>query len=100
MKKYKVYLFDFDGTLFDTLGSSVYVFKEAFLRIGVVLDEENILGYTRVPIPDTYRSLVPSFKEEDINDFLDLITEIVNSKESNNRIEIFAVKEGFNHGIN
>ena len=79
MKQYKVYLFDFDGTLFDTLPSSVYVFKEAFSKKGIELNEEDILHYTRVPIPETYRKIVPSCKEEDIEPFLDMITELVNS---------------------
>ena len=89
MKKYKIYLFDFDGTLFDTLPSSIYVFKEAFAKKGVSLNEDDILHYTRVPIPETYRKIVPSYKEEDILPFLDLITELVNSKESNKRISIY-----------
>ncbi len=89
MKQYKVYLFDFDGTLFDTLPSSIYVFLEAFKRKGVALKEEDILHYTRVPIPETYRKIVPSYKEEDIEPFLDMITELVNSKESNKRISIY-----------
>lgn len=89
MKKYKVYLFDFDGTLFDTIKSSVFVFKEAFLSKGVTLNDDNILSYTRVPIPETYRKIVPNYKEEDILPFLDLITELVNSKKSNSLISIY-----------
>ncbi|MCR5308797.1 MAG: HAD family hydrolase [Bacilli bacterium] len=89
MKQYKVYLFDFDGTLFDTLDSSTYVFKEAFLKKGVQLNEDDVLHYTRVPIPETYRKIVPSYREEDIEPFLNLITELVNSKESNKRISIY-----------
>lgn len=89
MKQYKVYLFDFDGTLFDTLKSSTYVFKEAFLRKGVALKDEDVLGYTRVPIPDTYRKVIPNCNEKDIGPFLDLITQLVNSKESNKLISIY-----------
>ena len=89
MKQYKVYLFDFDGTLFDTLQSSIYVFKEAFKTKGVIVNEDDILHYTRVSIPSTYRKIVPSYKEEDIFPFLDLITELVNSRESNKRISIY-----------
>lgn len=89
MKQYKVYLFDFDGTLFDTLPSSVYVFKEAFKEKGVVLNDDDVLGYTRVPIPETYRQIVPNYKEEDIEPFLNLITKLVCSKESNKRISIY-----------
>ena len=89
MKQYKVYLFDFDGTLFDTLKSSIYVFREAFTSIGVPLNDDDVLHYTRVPIPETYRKIVPSYKEEDIVPFLDLITKLVNSNESNKRISIY-----------
>lgn len=89
MKQYKLYLFDFDGTLFDTLKSSTYVFKEAFLQKGISLKEEDVLEYTRVPIPETYRKIVPNFKEEDIVPFLDLITKLVNSKESNKLVSIY-----------
>ena len=89
MKQYKVYLFDFDGTLFDTLPSSVFVFKEAFRRKGVELKDEEILNFTRVPIPDTYKRLIPDHNENDIEPFLDLITELVNSKKSNDLISIY-----------
>lgn len=89
MKQYKVYLFDFDGTLFDTLPSSVFVFKEAFKRKGVELKDEEILNFTRVPIPDTYKRLIPDYNENDIEPFLDLITELVNSKKSNDLISIY-----------
>jgi len=89
MKKYKVYLFDFDGTLFDTLKSSIYVFKEAFATKGVILRDQDVLFYTRRPIPDTYREKVPNFSEKDIHPFLDLVTMFVNSKESNDLISIY-----------
>ena len=89
MKQYKVYLFDFDGTLFDTLPSSIYVFKEAFKEKGITLNDDDVLGYTRVPIPETYRKIVPNYKEEDIVPFLNLITKLVCSKESNKLISIY-----------
>ena len=56
LKEYDIYLFDFDGTLFDTLESSIYVFEEAYRRIGVSIDRNKILGYTREPIPNSYKS--------------------------------------------
>ena len=57
MDKYLLYLFDFDGTLFDTLPSSKYVFRKAYENIGMSLDEEQVLGFTREPIPDSYKRL-------------------------------------------
>ena len=65
MKKYSYYLFDFDGTLFDTLTANQRVFIEAFKSIGIEIKKEDILEYTRVPIPDTYKKLnAPSDKWE------------------------------------
>lgn len=57
MKKYTYYLFDFDGTLFDTLTANERVFIEAFKEIGVTIKQEDVLHYTRVPIPETYEKL-------------------------------------------
>ena len=58
--KYDVFLFDFDGTLFDTLESSIYVFEEAYAHMGIKVDHDEVLGYTREPIPNSYVRLVGS----------------------------------------
>lgn len=60
INKYDVFLFDFDGTLFDTLESSIYVFEEAYKNIGVNINKEDILGYTREPIPVSYKRVLGS----------------------------------------
>ena len=80
IKPYKVYLFDFDGTLFDTIKSSEYVFKEAYASIGVTIKDEDILGYTREPIPDAYKRLNAPEDKWDI--FADNIVKLVNSDKS------------------
>ena len=80
IKPYKYYLFDFDGTLFDTIESSKYVFKEAYASIGVNIKESDVLGYTREPIPDAYKRLNAPIDKWDI--FVKNITTLVNSKKS------------------
>ena len=60
LDKFDVFLFDFDGTLFDTLESSIYVFEEAYRRIGIQVDHDAVLGYTREPIPISYKRLTGS----------------------------------------
>ena len=80
MEKYNLYLFDFDGTLFDTLPSSKFVFKSAYEKIGVTLNEDDILGFTREPIPDSYKRL--GCKQEQWDTFLSYLEQYVNSKES------------------
>lgn len=80
MDKYLLYLFDFDGTLFDTLPSSKYVFRKAYENIGMSLDEEQVLGFTREPIPDSYKRL--GGPREKFSSFMDDIEKYVNSEES------------------
>lgn len=57
MEKFTYYLFDFDGTLFDTLKANERVFIEAFRYIGIEIKKEDVLHYTRVPIPETFKKL-------------------------------------------
>ena len=54
MKKYELYLFDFDGTLVDSLKSLEDVFVLACREIGVEINQEDCLQYTRQPLEDTY----------------------------------------------
>ena len=87
MQKFQLYLFDFDGTLFDTLPSSKYVFRKAYEKIGIVLNEDDVLGFTREPIPDSYERL--GGKKEEWRVFINAIEEYVNSQESINLTGIF-----------
>ena len=57
MKKYDLYLFDFDGTLVDSLKSLIDVFVLSFRAIDIEIDEKNVLQYTRQSLEDTYVSL-------------------------------------------
>ena len=87
MQKFQLYLFDFDGTLFDTLPSSKYVFKMAYRGIGHECNEEEVLGYTREPIPDSYARL--GLPQEKFSAFMDDIEKYVNSQESVNLTDIY-----------
>ena len=78
MKKYDLYLFDFDGTLFDTLQSLVLVFKESFAAIGVEVKEEDCLLYTRQPLEVTYESLDAPMEKADI--FVSEIRRLLNDE--------------------
>ena len=57
MEEFDTYLFDFDGTLVDSLKSLVDVFTLSFKAIGIEIKEENVLQYTRQPLLDTCVSL-------------------------------------------
>ena len=87
MEHFLLYLFDFDGTLFDTLPSSKYVFKMAYKNIGIECNEEEVLGYTREPIPNSYARL--GAPKEKFASFMQDIEKYVNSQESVNLTDIF-----------
>ena len=87
MEHFLLYLFDFDGTLFDTLPSSKYVFKMAYKNIGIECNEEEVLGYTREPIPNSYARL--GAPKEKFASFMQDIEKYVNSQESVNLTDVF-----------
>lgn len=87
INSYEVFLFDFDGTLFDTFESSIYVFEEAYRRIGVSINRKDILGYTREPIPVSYERVMGSLKGYD--DFIASIDELVFSQKVVDMAEIY-----------
>ena len=87
MQKFQLYLFDFDGTLFDTLPSSKYVFRKAYENIGFQFSEDDVLGFTREPIPDSYARL--GAPKEKFDSFMEDIEKYVNSQESVNLTGIY-----------
>ena len=87
MQQFQLYLFDFDGTLFDTLPSSKYVFKMAYESIGFHCNEEEVLGFTREPIPLSYARL--NAPKDKFDYFMEQIEKYVNSKESVNLTNIY-----------
>ena len=87
MQKFQLYLFDFDGTLFDTLPSSKYVFRKAYENIGFQFSEDDVLGFTREPIPDSYARL--GAPKEKFGSFMEDIEKYVNSQESVNLTGIY-----------
>lgn len=54
MKDYELYLFDFDGTLVDSLKSLIDVFVLSFRAIDIEIDEKNVQRYMRIPLEETY----------------------------------------------
>ena len=57
MKKYKIYLFDFDGTLLNTFPALDYVFRYSFEQIGVPYDSNDLLEFSRQPLDRSYDKL-------------------------------------------
>ena len=77
MQKFQLYLFDFDGTLFDTLETSKYVFRKAYEFLGIKLNEEEVLQFTREPIPVSYARM--NAPKEKYDAFMEQIEKYLNT---------------------
>ena len=75
MKKYDLYLFDFDGTIVDSLKSLEEIFVRAFKSIGIEVKREDCLLYTRQPLEDTYMSVNAPLEKAPI--FAEQITKLL-----------------------
>ena len=69
MKKYKLYLLDFDGTAFDTVDSLVDVFNMGFERIGRTCSIEDVKVYMHHSIEEVVG--IAKIKPEEISPFVD-----------------------------
>lgn len=88
LNEFDIFLFDFDGTLFDTLESSIYVFEEAYKHIGIKVNHDEVLGYTREPIPNSYKRLVGSM--DGYPSFIKDIDDLVHSQKVVDMTEIYS----------
>lgn len=57
MKKYDLYLFDFDGTLLDTMPALEYVFTVSYESIGIKFDPKDTVEFSRIPLSVGYEKL-------------------------------------------
>ena len=88
MQKFQLYLFDFDGTLFDTIETSKYVFRKAYEFLGMPLNEDKVLQFTREPIPVSYQRMGAPIEKYDA--FMEQIEKYLNTtKESIDLTDIY-----------
>lgn len=71
MKRYKLYLFDFDGTLLNTMEALAYVFGVSYAHIGLKFDPKDTVEFSRISLKEGYERM--GGKEEDIPEFADFI---------------------------
>ena len=57
MKKYDLYLFDFDGTLLDTIPALEYVFTVSYAAIGLKFDPKDTIEFSRIPLNVGYEKM-------------------------------------------
>ena len=81
MRKYDLYLFDFDGTLFNTMPAFKMVFKSSYKEFANLdISDEECLIFSREPLPDSYTR-----KGLDMTyfwDFVKIINKYLNGEES------------------
>lgn len=67
MKKYDLYLFDFDGTLLNTMPALEYVFSVSYEHIGIKFNKDDTVEFSRIPLDEGFNRL--GAKKEKWEDF-------------------------------
>lgn len=80
MKKYDLYLFDFDGTLLDTMKALEYVFSVSYEHVGVKFDPKDTKLYACIPLLEGYQRL--NGDPDKWDDFCDYIEKSLDFPES------------------
>ena len=57
MKRYKLYLFDFDGTLLNTMSALEYVFTVGYAHVGIKFDQKYTVEFARIPLSEGYKKM-------------------------------------------
>lgn len=57
MKKYALYLFDFDGTILDTMAALEFVFSVSYEHVGTKFDPKDTVEFSRIPLDVGYKRL-------------------------------------------
>ena len=97
MEKYDIYLFDFDGTLFNTLPALKMVFKNSYKEYGVDVSDEECLQFSREPLPDSYQR--KGLKMDVFWDFVKVINFYLNGEESARLTETYDDTEIFHQYV-
>lgn len=87
MKKYDLYIFDFDGTLVDSFDSLFYVFSRAYNKIGINIKKEDIPLLSRIPLEEGFFKLGGKLEQGKL--FGDEITAALKDKESIRETKLF-----------
>ena len=88
MKKYDLYLFDFDGTLVDSFDSLTDIFVLSFREVGVEIDPKMVKKYSRQPLFDTYKEVNAPMGKMDI--FANAINKYLDDKEVLKKTKTYA----------
>lgn len=88
MKKYKLYLFDFDGTLLNTMPALSYVFTVSYAHVGVKFDPKDTMEFARIPLIVGYKRLnAPEDRFQDFCAYIDKSLDFPEALHSNSPFE-------------
>lgn len=93
MKKYDLYLFDFDGTLFYTLPSLIDIFLGAFKEIGLNAKKEDCLRYSRIPLTESFAELGGT--KEMVAPFVEALERLIDDKQIMAKSEKYEESDAF-----
>ena len=106
MPKYKLYLFDFDGTLADSFTALTMIFRRSFEEVGIQIKDEDVYWLSRVPLDESFKRFNAPKDKADL--FIQKIKEYLHSEESIKLTKFFpdsldffeyATREGIKMGV-
>ena len=84
MKKYDLYLFDFDGTILNTMDALTVIFSKTYEHVGMKFDPKDTIAFSRIPIDTGYQMMngdPAKFKE--FRDYLEIAIDLPEALVSN-----------------
>ena len=93
MRRYDLYILDFDGTAFDTVDSLVDIFNAGFNAIGRECTKEEVEIYMCHSLEETCQ--IAGVKGDDIKPFVDSIMDALNKELSSEKIKPFPELSSF-----
>lgn len=79
MKKFKVYLIDFDGTLINSFNGLVVFYNAIFNAVGVEITKEDCYLFTKMSLQEAYQRKVKDDSKDKMKLFLNKCDEMVDS---------------------
>ena len=79
MKRFKLYLVDFDGTLINSFNGLYYFYREIFKVVGHEVTKEEAFLFTKISLQEAYQRVVNNDDPELIKRFIDKCDEVVHS---------------------
>ena len=81
MKKYKIYLVDFDGTIIDSFQGLMFFYSKIFASVGETVSKEEAFLFTKMSLQAAFELKVKNPTEEKFKTFCETCDEVVATRE-------------------